>query len=198
MNALTDRTNERAQRRPEEKRARLLAAARTAFGQIGYGASVHEICQAAGVGIGTFYHQFPDKSDVMRFLMDEEHQNRVRAFDALAANGADDIASEIARVLAGSDPALMRAMIEACGVDERLRDFARDLRKESRERLAASLARARTARDVRRPALDASTAAWAALLMGDVVNDLSASDDIRKVVEVLVFASADDVRRART
>ena len=82
---LTDQTTGRAQRRPEEKRARLLAAARDAFGENGYGASVHEICQAAGVGIGTFYHQFPDKSDLMRFLMDEEHQYRVRAFEALAA-----------------------------------------------------------------------------------------------------------------
>jgi len=60
-------TTGRARRRPEEKRARLLAAARTIFGETGYGASVHEICQAAGVGIGTFYLQFPDKSDLMRF-----------------------------------------------------------------------------------------------------------------------------------
>ena len=77
---LIDRTTGHAQRRPEEKRARLLAAARKAFATSGYGASVHDICQAAGVGIGTFYHQFPDKSDLMRFLMDEEHQYRVRAF----------------------------------------------------------------------------------------------------------------------
>lgn len=191
--ALTDRTTARGQRRPEEKRARLLAAARTAFGQTGYGASVHEICQAAGVGIGTFYHQFPDKSDLMRFLMDEEHQYRVRAFDALAAKGADDLASEVARVLVGSDPALLRAMIEACGVDERLRDFARDLRRETRERLAAAIARARQARDLRHPALDASTAAWAALLMGDGAG----SDDVRAVINVLAFAGADEVGRVR-
>ena len=195
---MTDRTaGGRGQRRPEEKRARLLAAARIAFGQIGYGASVHEICQAAGVGIGTFYHQFPDKSDLMRFLMDEEHQFRVRAFDALAANGADDLASEVARVLAGSDPALLRAMTEAYGIDERLRDFARTLRVDSRGRLAAALARARKARDIRSPALNPDTAAWAILLLGDVAIDRSGSDDLHKVVEVLAFAGADDVRRIR-
>jgi AcrR family transcriptional regulator len=195
--ALTEQTTRRAQRRPEEKRARLLTAARTAFGQVGYGASVHEICQAAGVGIGTFYHQFPDKSDVMRFLMDEEHQNRLLAFDALTAETTNDVASEIARVLAGSDPALLRAMIEACGVDERLRDFARELRKETRGRLAASLTRARQARDIRHLALDADTAAWAALLLGDAPIDPSGVDEIRKVIEVLVFAPRDDVKRFR-
>jgi len=191
--ALTDRTTGRAKRRPEEKRARLLAAARTAFGETGYGASVHEICQAAGVGIGTFYLQFPDKSDLMRFLMDEEHQYRVRAFDALAAEGADDLASEVARVLAGSDRALLRAMVEACGADERLRDFGREIRKESQERLAAAIGRARQARDLPNPALDPSAAAWATLLVGDGAG----SDDMRKIIDVLAFAGADEVGRVR-
>ena len=145
------------------------------------------------MGIGTFYHQFPDKSDLMRFLMDEEHQYRVRSFDALETK--DDLAGEIARVLAGSEPALLRAMIEACGIDERLRDFARDLRKDSRERLAAALTRVRHARAIRRPALDASTAAFASLIMGDVAVDSAATDEVRRVIELLAFASADDVGR---
>ncbi len=187
-----DQTTTRGQRRPEEKRARLLAAARVAFGEAGYGASVHEICRAAGVGIGTFYHQFPDKSDLMRFLMDEEHQFRVRSFDALAP---DDLAAGVTRVLAGSDHALLRAMLEACGIDPRLRDFGRGLRKETHDRLAAALARARKARDIRRPALDASTAAWATLLMGDAAMDRGATDDVRKVIDVLAFGAGDDVER---
>jgi AcrR family transcriptional regulator len=189
---LTDQTTGRGQRRPEEKRARLLAAARVAFGEGGYGASVHEICRGAGVGIGTFYHQFPDKSDLMRFLMDEEHQFRVRSFDALAA---DDLAAEVTRVLAGSDRALLRAMLEACGIDERLREFGRGLRKETHERLAAALARARKARDIQRPALDASTAAWATLLMGDAAMDRAGTDDVRKVIDVLAFGAGDNVER---
>ena len=146
------------------------------------------------MGIGTFYHQFPDKSDLMRFLMDEEHQNRVRAFDAIAAQ-RDDFASEVARVLAGSDPALLRAMIEACGIEPRLRDFGRGLRKETHERLAAALARARKARHIQRPALDASTAAWATLLMGDAAKDRAGTDEVRQVIDVLAFGAGDDVDR---
>ncbi len=146
------------------------------------------------MGIGTFYHQFPDKSDLMRFLMDEEHQYRVRAFDALAA---DDLAAELSRVLAGSDPPLLRAMIEACGIDERLRDFGRDLRKETGERLAAALARARQAREIRRPALDASTAAWAALVIGDAGIDPTGAAGFEKAITVLAFAEGNGAIRAR-
>lgn len=196
FSALTDqmRGGGRAQRRPEEKRARLVAAARTAFGEHGYGASVHEICKAAGVGIGTFYHQFPDKSDLMRFLMDEEHQYRLRAVDALSA---ENLAAELTRVLAGSDPALLRAMLEACGIDERLRDFGRDLRKETTERLGAALARAREAHKIQRPALDANTAAWATLLIGDSVTDPGGTAAFEKAVAVLAFAEGNGAIRAR-
>jgi AcrR family transcriptional regulator len=169
-------------------------AARRAFGEKGYGASVHEICQGAGVGIGTFYHQFPDKSDLMRSLMDEEHQYRVRTFDALAAGESKQLATEVATVLGGSDPKLLRAMIEACGVAERLRDYARELRVETRDRLATALAHARQTRAIKRPALDASTAAWAILLMGDAALDRAGTDDVGKVVEVLAFAEADGAR----
>ena len=146
------------------------------------------------MGIGTFYHQFPDKSDLMRFLMDEEHQYRLRSFDALAA---DNLAAELTRVLAGSDPALLRAMIEACGVDDRLRDFGRDLRKETKERLAAALARARQARDIRRPALDARTAAWAALVMGDQAIDPDGVPAFEKAITVLAFAEDNGAIRTR-
>ena len=163
----------------------------------GYGASVHEICHAAGVGIGTFYHQFPDKSDVMRLLMEEEHQFRVRAFDAVAAKGAEDFGAEVARILAGSDPGLLPAMVEAIEVNDSLRDLARGLREESQERLTAAVTRARQARNIRNPALEANTAAWATLHLGDVAINPAQGDNVRSVIEVLVFARADDVERPR-
>ena len=150
------------------------------------------------MGIGTFYQQFPDKSDLMRFLMDDEHQYRVSTFDALAAKPDGDLASEVSRVLAGSDPALLRAMIEGCETDGRLRDFGRDLRKETHERLVAALARARESRRIRHPALDAKTASWAMLLMGDAAIDPALSDDVRKVIDTLAFAGGDDMEPART
>jgi hypothetical protein len=132
----------------------------------------------------------------MRYLMDEEHQYRVRAFDTLTATSAEGFSAELTRVLAGSDPALLRAMIEACGSDERLRDFGLEVRKETRDRLATAVARAREARNIRRPALDASTAAWATLGMSDRTIDPTITDVFEKAVAVLVFAEADSLGRA--
>ena len=194
----SDRTNDRTgQRRPQEKRARLVAAARRVFGEKGYGASVQEICRAAGVGIGTFYHQFPDKSDLMQHLMGEEHQYRVRAFDALEGTATEDLAEVVARVISGSDPQLLRAMVEACGIDVRLRNFGLGLRIETRERLAAAISRARQTRDVGHPALDAITAASAALILGDAVDDRAKTEAASRVIRVLAFAKDDDGERVR-
>jgi AcrR family transcriptional regulator len=189
---LTDRTTGRAQRRPEEKRTRLLEAARTTFGETGYGASVHDICRAAGVGIGTFYHQFPDKADLMRYLMQQEHDYRIEKFDAIERSG--DPAAELAQILGGSDPRLLRAMIEACGSDPRLRGFGTELRKETQERLTAAIERTRAARGSRNASLDASTAAWATLSLSDALLGRAASPETARVVAVIAFAETDGER----
>ncbi|MGH2472525.1 MAG: hypothetical protein ACRDG6_09005, partial [Candidatus Limnocylindria bacterium] len=60
-----------------------------------------------------------------RLVTERAFTDRVRAFDALPE--ADDPAAEVARILEGADPALLQAMIEACGIDARLREFGRDL-----------------------------------------------------------------------
>ena len=172
-----------------------MSAARQVFAQAGYAASVHEICRAAGVGIGTFYHQFPDKAELMRHLMDEEHDFRVRTFDALGASN-DQIAADVVRVLSGSDPALLRAMIEACGVDAQLRDHGRDLRRDSRDHLAAAFDRIRRARDRRHPAVDAKTAAWVTLALGDTRLDGDTAAAAGSVIDVLAFAEAGGGRTA--
>jgi AcrR family transcriptional regulator len=192
---LTDRTAERARRRPEEKRARLLSAARRTFAQVGYGASVHEICRAAGIGIGTFYHQFPDKAELMRHLMDEEHDFRVRKFDALGGTN-DHVAADVVRVLSGSDPALLHAMIDACGAETELRDHGRTLRLETAAHLEAVFDRIRRARDRRRPAIDAKTAAWVSLSLGDSKLEGDAVTAATQVIDVLAFAETSEGRIA--
>lgn len=57
---------------PGERRATLLAAARTVFAESGYhGASVGDIIQAAGVARGTFYNHFESKRDVFAAVLGE-------------------------------------------------------------------------------------------------------------------------------
>lgn len=59
------------QQRSEETRARLLAAALQTFSQVGYeAASVEEVCAAAGVSKGAFYHHFPSKQAVFIELLE--------------------------------------------------------------------------------------------------------------------------------
>jgi len=59
------------QQRSEETRARLLDAAEACFARDGYDATgVAEICQAAGVSKGAFYHHFESKHSVFTALLD--------------------------------------------------------------------------------------------------------------------------------
>ena len=60
------------QQRSARSRRAILAAALKLFSSQGYRATrTREIADAAGVSIGALYHQFPDKEDIFRTLLDE-------------------------------------------------------------------------------------------------------------------------------
>jgi AcrR family transcriptional regulator len=86
------------QQRSEETRTHILQAALECFSHAGYDASgVAEICAAAGVSKGAFYHHFPSKQAVFIELLERW----------LA--GLDTSFSEI-RALSGTIPEALRAM----------------------------------------------------------------------------------------
>lgn len=64
-------------------RAAILAAARSVFAEIGFGAaSVRDIIRRTDLATGTFYNYFPDKESVLREILDantDEIRVRVRA-----------------------------------------------------------------------------------------------------------------------
>ena len=94
---------------PEEKRERLLAAARAEFARTSYEeASVNRIIQAAGIPRGSFYMYFTDKEELFRYLMERYGDMLVEAFGTvLDREGGDLFAAflalydEIAAQLAG-------------------------------------------------------------------------------------------------
>jgi AcrR family transcriptional regulator len=60
------------QQRAQETRARILESAKERFALEGYDATgVAEICQAAGVSKGAFYHHFGSKQDVFLVLLED-------------------------------------------------------------------------------------------------------------------------------
>lgn len=60
------------QQRSEETRIRILTAAETMFAQKGFDASgVTDICTAAGVSKGAFYHHFPSKHAIFQALLEQ-------------------------------------------------------------------------------------------------------------------------------
>jgi AcrR family transcriptional regulator len=69
-------------------RDRLLAAADAAFAEGGTTASLEDIAQRAGVGIGTLYRHFPTRTHLVAALIDDRAQEVVRQAEELV--DADD------------------------------------------------------------------------------------------------------------
>lgn len=86
------------QPRSEETHTRILQSAYTLFAKSGYEAtSVAEICQAAGVSKGAFYHHFPTKQAVFLKLMENWLAQLDLAFDK-AINESQDVPHALDRM----------------------------------------------------------------------------------------------------
>ena len=68
-NPAMGRVSERADARAN--RERLVTVAREVFAERGIGADVKEICERSGIGIATFYRNFPTKDDLVSAIIAE-------------------------------------------------------------------------------------------------------------------------------
>lgn len=73
----------------EDNRRRLLSAAREVFAEHGLGATLHDVAQHAGVGVGTAYRRFANKHELMDAIL-EDQVNELEGVlhDALAEGNA--------------------------------------------------------------------------------------------------------------
>lgn len=83
---------------PEEKRERLLAAARAEFARVPYeDASINRLIRAAGIPRGSFYMYFTDKEELFRYLMESYGETLIqRMEERLVWNGGDLFAAALA------------------------------------------------------------------------------------------------------
>jgi AcrR family transcriptional regulator len=88
------------QQRSEETRGRIMQAAVGLFSKNGYDATgVAEICQAAGVSKGAFYHHFPSKQTVFQALLENWLAMLDEQMDSLLS-GAPDVPSGLVQLAA--------------------------------------------------------------------------------------------------
>ncbi len=66
--------------------SRILAAARDAFAEDGYEASMEGIAVRAEVGIGTLYRRFPNKADLLNAVVEAAHERNRQIAEAVLAD----------------------------------------------------------------------------------------------------------------
>ncbi|HEV2637090.1 MAG TPA: helix-turn-helix domain-containing protein [Actinocrinis sp.] len=68
---MTDHSPRPLRRDAEQNRQRIMAAAREVFAQRGFGASLDEIAEHAGLGVGTVYRRFANKNALIDALFEQ-------------------------------------------------------------------------------------------------------------------------------
>jgi AcrR family transcriptional regulator len=121
------------QARALETRARLIEAGRTAFSLHGHDAvnPTSDILEPAGVSVGSLYHQFADKTELMVAVLDEAAQERenltflLKPGDSARSSLEEDLARAVERFFVSLDNAgsLWRIQVrERNNTDPRIRE----------------------------------------------------------------------------
>lgn len=142
----------RALRGPaRETRRRLLEAGRRAFARKGLAGTnlVADVLEPAGVAVGSFYHQFSDKTDLLLTILGEHAESFRARVSAVHAPAPGRSFADIARAsygllldVAAQDEDVLRIQLRErdCG-DERVRRFLLEERRRWAESLAADYRR---------------------------------------------------------
>jgi AcrR family transcriptional regulator len=81
-------------------RARIIEAAHAVLRERGIEAEIKEIAERAGVGVGTFYRNFPTKDDLIAAIANEMFQSIMRTLDVALA--IDDPVDALRQMLRGA------------------------------------------------------------------------------------------------
>jgi AcrR family transcriptional regulator len=153
-----------------ETRNRLLEAAESIFGELGYhDASIVKITEAAGVGQGTFYLYFASKKDVFDELIRDLNRRVRHAMKEASSRGATRIEAELLGFGAyfsftADHPALYRIIRQAEFVSPEMLEFHYEKLAEGYvEGLRESMARGEVG------AIEPEVTAWALMAAGEML-----------------------------
>lgn len=168
-----------------ERYRELLAAARSAFEDLGYGATtVAEITRRAGASRATFYVYFASKEQVFAVLAEQVRDRFTRAQD-LAGIDADDVDAVLRRTIETTlevtveHMALMAVLNHQAVADPEIRDLWVEIQREAVHRTATYVAQQERAGRVR-PVADPESLG----LMGAGMNDRYAPLVVNGAIEI--------------
>lgn len=86
---------------PQEKQARILAAAKREFTRVRYSdASINQIVRAAGISRGSFYQYFEDKQDIFWYFLQDFKKQIISAFFKLIRDMSGDFLAALSIFMA--------------------------------------------------------------------------------------------------
>lgn len=161
------------ERLPEDKRARVLEAAKLGFAASGFaGANINKIAEVAGISVGSLYKYFRTKEDLFLTLIEEYHKVIADSIDAVLARESS-FAGRVESLLRAcvdtslADPEAVRLYI-ACTTEELSRlasPLSDSIEAVSASRYRALIAEAQGRGEVE-PGLDPG---WAAFFLDDIL-----------------------------
>ena len=166
--------------RGERTRQRLLDAAREAFQGVSWSRSrVEDVCRVAGVGHGTFYAYYANKTAVLEALVRRHATSLYALAEAPWTNG--DVRGDVRRVIAGfvdltlADRDIRETWYAAAPSEPPLARLVDEVRDQFVRRIAANL-RSAVADQTARATIDVDVAALALAVMVDQTVVLAAAD----------------------
>ncbi len=159
----------RRRSRGEQTRQRLLEAARVAFRGVGWGrARVEDVCREAGVGHGTFYAYYANRTAILEDLVRRHAADLYALAEAPWTSG--DIEADVRRVISGfveiseRDADIREIWYAAAASEPALAELVGEVRRQFVARVRAALSAAQ-AEGLARPSLDVAVAASALAAM---------------------------------
>jgi AcrR family transcriptional regulator len=153
-----------------ETRARLLEAAESVFGEVGYvDASIVKVTEAAGVGQGTFYLYFASKQEIFDELIRDLNRRVRHAMKEASSRGETRLEAELLGFGAyfrftAEHPALYRIIRQAEFVSPKLLEYHYEKLAEGYvEGLRESMARGEVGD------IDPEVTAWALMAAGEML-----------------------------